>query len=392
MADVASQFLITIGGILLLGLLTSALGQRTPLPRVTLLLLFGVAIGESGLNLIPELFTRYFEVVAAMTLVMVGFLLGGKLSAETFRFSARKILLISLSAALVSVLLVALGLLAIGAGLELAILLGSIAAATAPAAVLDVVVESGRGGRFGELLLAIVAVDDAWGLVLFSIGLAVVLALRATGTDVSPLLFAGQEVGGAVLLGAALGFPAAFLTGRMRPGQPMLTEAVGLVFLCGGLAIWLEVSFLIAPMVMGAVITHFARHHEYPFHAIEGIEWPFLAIMFVLAGATLELDALAALGLLGATYSVCRTAGKILGGYLGGALSGARPATRRWIGLALLPHAGVEIGMALVAANAFLDHAQTLLSVVVAATVIFELVGPVLTRLALVRAQRSART
>lgn len=99
-----------------------------------------------------------------------------------------------------------------------------------------------------------------------------------------------------MILGVLLGFPAAYLTGRIRTGRPMLMEALGLVFLCGGIAIWLDVSFLIASIVMGAVVANFARHHEYPFHEIENIEWPFMTIFFVLAGASLELDMITQIG------------------------------------------------------------------------------------------------
>jgi Kef-type K+ transport system membrane component KefB len=381
----SAEILVTLGAILLLGLLTSTLGQRTALPRVTLLLILGLIIGESGLQLVPEVFTSNFELIASMTLVMVGFLLGGKLTAAAFNVSRREILWISVLAAVMPALLVGAGLLATGHGIALAIMLGTIAAATAPAAILDVVMESAPDSRYGNLLLAIVAVDDVWGLILFSSGIAIVSSVQAADAGTVAWLQASREIFGAIALGLALGFPGAALTGRIKPGQPMLTEALGLVFLCGGLALWLEVSFLIAPMVMGTVIANFARHHEYPFHAIEGVEWPFMAILFVLAGATLQVDALASLGILGAIYVACRLAGKVLGGYLGGLLSGMSPSPRRWIGLSLLPHAGVPIGMALVAANAFPEHRQALLSVVIASSVVFELVGPLATRIGLGR-------
>lgn len=381
----SAEFMITVGSILLLGLLTATVGERTRLPRVTLLLVLGLLIGDSGLRLIPAVFTDNFELIANMTLVMVGFLLGGKLTAETLQASRRQILWVSIAAAIAPALLVGAGLLATGHGLALAVILGSIAAATAPAAILDVVLENAPDSRYGDLLLAIVAVDDVWGLLLFSIGLALVATAQSPDAGVIALLPALEEVFGAVALGLALGFPAAALTGRIKPGQPMLTEALGLVFLCGGLALWLEVSFLIAPMVMGAVIANFARHHEYPFHAIEGVEWPFMAILFVLAGATLQLSMVASLGLVGGIYLLGRLAGKVLGGYAGAMGAGMPGPARRWIGLTLLPHAGVPIGMALIAANIFPEHAQILLPVVIAASVIFELIGPLGTRLGLAR-------
>ena len=382
----ASEFLLTLGGILLIGLATDAIGRRTFLPRVTLLLLFGVAIGEETLGLIPSVFTDRFEIIANMALLMVGFLLGGKLTADFLQKSASKTLWISISTAIVTTVVVTVMLIAVGVSASMAILLGCIASATAPAATMDIVLESGCKGPFSDLLLSIVALDDLWGLILFSIGIAVVSIIVGNPEHAVQLYLAIWDIGGAIIVGIALGFPAAYLTGRIRTGQPMLMEALGLVFLCGGIAIWMNVSFLIASIVMGAVVTNFARHHEYPFHEIENIEWPFMTIFFVLAGASLELGMIKEIGLIGAAYIISRIIGKLLGARLGAQLSKADTMTRCWMGFALLPQAGVAMGMALVASNRFPDYQQILLTVVISSTVFFEIIGPVFTRTALRRA------
>ncbi len=384
----ASLFLLTIGGILLLGLVTSALGRRTFLPRVTLLLLFGAIIGKDMLDIVPAVFSDHFEIIADMALLMVGFLLGGKLTMDSLSQSINKVLWISISAAILTAIIVTLGLLWAGVTKEIAILLGCIASATAPAAILDVVLESDYQGPFKNLLLSIVALDDAWALVLFSIGIAVVTSLNGDATETSYLLSAAREIGGALILGLLIGLPAAYLTGRIKPGQPILTEALGLVFVCGGIALWLDLSFLIASMVMGATVANLAKHHEHPFHAIEGIEWPFMVIFFVLAGAMLELNTLQEIGLIGLVYILCRAAGKIVGARVGSIISRSNQTTKDWMGVALLPQAGVAIGMALVASSQFPEYRQTLLSIVISSTVFFEITGPVFTRLALRQAQR----
>jgi Kef-type K+ transport system membrane component KefB len=382
----ASEFLLTLGGILLVGLATDAIGRRTFLPRVTLLLLFGVVIGSEGLGLIPQVFTDRFEIITNMALLMVGFLLGGKLTAEFLRQSASKTLWISTSAAVVTTTVVTVVLMAVGISASMAIILGCIAAATAPAATLDIVLESGCKGPFSDLLLSIVALDDLWGLILFSIGIALVSIINGNAEYLTQLYLAAWDIGGALVLGIALGFPAAYLTGRIRTGQPMLMEALGLVFLCGGIAIWMEVSFLIASIVMGAVVANFARHHEYPFHEIENIEWPFMTVFFVLAGASLELGMIREISLIGGVYIVSRIIGKLLGAGIGAQLGGADTMTRCWMGFALLPQAGVAMGMALLAANRFPEYQQVLLTVVISSTVFFEIIGPVFTRAALRRA------
>jgi Kef-type K+ transport system membrane component KefB len=393
--DSSAQFLLTLGGILLLGLITSTMAERTALPRVTLLLIFGLVIGHEGFNIIPLEFSSYFDLIAEITLLMVGFLLGGKLTIESLKESAGDVFWISICAALITAGLVSLLLILIGVASDIAILLGCIASATAPTAILDVVAEAKRKlgftqqqEKFSNTLLSIVAIDDVWALLLFALGLSVAKNINGadTGTDTILLASAAWEVAGALTLGAIIGIPAAYLTGRAKPGQPMIIEALGIVFICGGLAIWLEFSYLIAAMTVGAIVANLAKHHDYPFHEIENIESPFMVVFFVLAGASLDIGSIEELGLMGILYIIGRALGKYLGAFIGSQFSGSTTITQKWMGLALLPQAGVPIGMALVAANQFPEYRQVLLSVVISSTVLFDIIGPILTRYAISQA------
>ena len=301
---------------------------------------------------------------------MVGFLLGGKLSLSNLRRVGRQVLGISLFEVLGVALLVLAVLWLAGAPLPLAMVLAGIAPASAPAAVNNVVEEQGAEGEFTDTLLGIVAIDDAWGLIVFSLLLALAQTLggASAASPWQAVAHGGWELGGALLLGLAVGVPAAWVTGRLNPGEPTQAEALGVVLLAGGLALWLEVSYLLTALVVGATIVNLARHHERPFAEIEYIEWPFMILFFLLAGASLHLEELAGLGTVGALYVVARALGLVGGAFVGGRLTGAAPATQRWMGLAIMPQAGVALGMALVARNAFP-----------------ELQGQILTRMALLR-------
>jgi Kef-type K+ transport system membrane component KefB len=379
----SAQFFIAVGAILALGMAADLLGQRTAVPRVTLLVLLGVAIGPAALDLIPTALLDNFDTIAMLALVMIGFLLGGKLTRELLVNSGRAGVWLSLSAAIGTAIAVFSGLYLIAVPVDIALLLACIAAATAPAATYDTVMEYGTPGKFATLLLLVVALDDIWGLMLFSFALAVAGAMNGVESSLSPQLLVMRDIGGGVFIGLLLGLPAAFVTGRIKPGQPMLTEALVLTLLCVGLSLWAGASLLIAAIVMGAVITNTARHHEYPFHAIENIERPFLIVFFVLAGASLQLGPLWQTGLISITYIGCRVLGKIVGAAAGAKLSGVDTSTGRWLGIALLPQAGVAVGMALVAATAFPDYRDLLLPIVIGATVVFEILGPIGTRIAL---------
>jgi Kef-type K+ transport system membrane component KefB len=379
----AAQVLISLGGILLVGLATDAVGRKTHLPRVTLLLLFGILIGPASLDLLPQPLVDSFDLTANMALVMVGFLLGSQFTLDALREHGKEILWISIVVVLVTAAVVFSTLAALGIGLQLAIILAGISASTAPAATVDVVREAKAEGPFSRTLLRVVAIDDAWGLILFSICFAAVGATLGTTNLVSIVETAAWDIGGALVLGVLLGLPAAYLTGRIEPGEPTLIEAVGVVFICGGLAIWINVSYLIAAMVLGTVVVNLAQHHMRPFHAIENIEWPFMVLFFVLAGASLSFAELNSTGRIIGIYIAARVIGKALGGWIGGTTAKTDRLTRQWIGVALMPQAGVALGMALVASSRLPQFKETLLPVVVASSVFFELFGPVLTRFSL---------
>ncbi len=375
--------LISLGFLLLLGLATDALGHHTPLPRVTLLVLFGVIVGPSCLDLLPEGSRSWYPLIADVALLMIGFLLGEKLSWASLRETGKEVFWISALVIVGTAAVMFLGLLAIGVRTELALLLAALAPATDPAAVTNVVYEMKSSGRFTDVLLEIVAVDDAWGLIMFSLLLAV--AEASTGAGGATVLQHGAwELGGALLVGVGLGIPAALLTGRIRPGEPMQTEALGVVFLAGGLALWMGVSHLLTAMTVGATVANLARHHKRPFHAIEHIQWPFMVLFFILAGASFQVGRVADIGWIGLAYLVLRVAGRSAGAWAGGTIGQADPQIRHWMGLAILPQAGVALGMALVATDSFPELRDVILPVVIGSTVLFELAGPFFTRLALI--------
>jgi Kef-type K+ transport system membrane component KefB len=373
---------LTLGGLLVLGLMTDVLGRRARLPRVTLLIVFGVAVGPAGLNLLPEEFQDWYEFLAATALTMVAFLLGGRLSVSALKSHGRSILTVSITAVLLTALIVGAGLLVMGVSIILAILLAGIATATAPAATQDVIRQANASGPFTDRLLGIVAVDDAWALIVFSFVLVLAKSIAGEGID-TVALNSMRELGGALLVGTIVGAPAAFLTGRLRPGEPIQLEALGLVFLCAGLATWLDVSFLLAGMIAGAIVVNFASHHNRPFHEIENIEWPFIVLFFLLAGASLQLGLVFEIGIIGVAYIVLRTIGRVSGGWIGGVLAGTEPLHRRWLGFALVPQAGVALGMALVASNHFPDLSERVVALTIGTTIVFEIFGPVMTLIAL---------
>lgn len=383
-ASQATINIILLGVILSVSIFADTVADRTRVPRISLLMVVGIGIafvqqvwlGDQNGDLLGGL----SEPLIQLALVMVAFLLGSELKLDRLRNTGSLILVISLFVIIGGGVVVGAGLLVLGFPLVVAVSLAAISVATDPAAVSETVRESNKKGLLPRVLLGIVAIDDGWGIVVFGLSMAVLGWVIGSDGQLA-LLHALWELGGAVLTGIAIGLPAAWLTGRLRPGEPTQVEAIALILLLAGLSSLLGVSALLASMIAGCLVANLSYHHTRSFQEIEHIEWPFLVFFFVLSGASIDLYKADDAILLTLAYIVLRLTGRVLGGYLAVVFSRAKhKALPRNIGLALTPQAGVAIGMALLAAERFPEFSDSILPVVVASTIIFELIGPVLVK------------
>jgi NhaP-type Na+/H+ or K+/H+ antiporter len=377
--------LFWLGALLLLALASEWVGLRTPLPRVSILLVVGIAIGPAGLNLLPELILDGEPIATTLALTIVGFLLGWEFEQGRLRENGPAVLVAALVGSVVTAGVVAAGLVAVGAEVQLALALAGISAATGPAAIRSVIREKRADGPLTHLVLGLTAILDAIGIVLFSLLIAVGAVLTGEGGSGGLFLTAARELGGGVLLGVAVGLPSALLAGRLRTGDPIFLHALAIVLVIAGVGLLLEVSVILAAVVAGAVVVNVDRSEERPFDVLESVQWPFLAIFFIYGGAALSLEGVEAHTLLIVGYIALRLGGKLLGGYLSAVAVGMRGSARRWLGPALLPQAGIALGLALLAGDRFPDLAETIVPVVVVSTVLFEFAGPIATQLALQR-------
>lgn len=226
--------LLIVGAVFLIGLAADVAGRLTPLPRVTLLLLAGVLVGPSVFALIPSGFIdQWFPTLTHMALAMVGFLMGHQLSVAELRKRGKVVSLLALGKVVGAALVVFVAVWALTGDLALALVLGGVATATAPAATFDVVHEAHARGAFADNLVSIVAIDDAWGLVLFSVLLALAASMANGDALDASIVGAGvMEVLGSLVLGVVIGVPMAYLTGRLtfgeRQGEPIQAESFGI--------------------------------------------------------------------------------------------------------------------------------------------------------------------
>ncbi len=282
--SVSALTLITLGLLFIVGFVADTIGRNTPIPRVSILMIAGFFIGPSGFDLLPVSTKAWMPIVSDMALVMIGFLLGSSLKLDSLKRSGVLVLWVTVLVVGVSAFMVGGGLWLAGIPLPLALIYGGIAPATAPAATVDVIHESKSGGHFTEAVLKIIAIDNGLGLIVFSLMLALAQMLFTGGNGLDILHVGGRDIVLSVLLGIGLGWPLSYLTGYLKSGEHTLLEALGMVCLCGGVALWLDVSFLLAAMTMGTVVVNFARRMDCSFHSIRGIEWPIIVLFFFLPG------------------------------------------------------------------------------------------------------------
>ena len=381
-------FLILLGGLFLLSMVVSHIANKFGIPRVTLLIIAGIVIGPSGLNWVNGLEQTWFPTISSITLLIIGYLLGTKMSKLFIYKHGKSVSIVAISMTLLTFIVVFSGLVLINVPFTLSALLAAISVATDPTATLDVVENNTntKNSGFKDLIRGVVALDDILGLLLFSIVIAVLASVNSNGSEPQPwynaLIHFGYETFGSIILGAILGAGLTYLLNHKPHKRPVFIESFGLILLCGGIASFLNMSYLLAAMAMGVIVINFAHKTRPHLHEVEMVEQPFLILFFVLAGASLKLDDINQAGWLLFGYILFRLLGRLLSG--GILPKNYRAGSNRYLlGLAFTSQAGVAMGMALVAGTQFPEYQNDILTVAISATVFFELIGPILTSVSL---------
>ena len=385
-------------------------------PRMVGYLLTGVLLGPSVLGLFPEkIVTEDLEIITEISLAVIAFSIGGSLKLEQLKRMKGVILWVTVLQALMASLIV-FTLMSLflprvvpdsdvtggflRGTLPVALAIGAISAATAPAAVMSIVREYGARGSFTTVLLGVVALDDVLTLIIFAFAISMGQALIGSEalTLSNGLLLPFKDVFLQLILGALMGtFTGAII--RFFPSRgALLGIAAGAIFLTSGLTISLGLSPLLATMVLGFIIMNFGDRERRVsvFHVLEDIEMPIFGIFFALAGAHLQVGAVMKTGWLMVILTLGRFAGKMMGASAGAAITSAPETVRRYLGMALLPAAGVTIGLML-EVNGLYSHAhpglcETMVSAVVGAVLINELLTPFFVRYALFRSGDARKT
>jgi len=368
------------------------------LPRVTGYIIAGIIFGPSLLKIFSEPSLARLEFIPQLVLGIIALVIGAGLSFSLIRRLGLRLILITVLQAIGAFALVLLFLYLFKMPMGAALPLAAIATATAPAATVAVIKEFRARGPFTETILAVVALDDAIAIILFGLILTIDLNnISAVGNATLHSLSASFfEITAALIIGILLGLAAHFLIKIAKEVTDSLIIVMGIVLLGIGLASISHTSALLTNMFFGLTLINISSKNSDIVVNLEKLTPPLYCFFFVLAGAHLNLNIFVSVGytmiIWGIVFVAARIVGKVGGAYVGGAMSGASDATRKYLGLTLIPQAGVAIGLTLLItkSSSYYDFRTIILNITLIAVAFNEILGPACTKYALFKAKEAA--
>lgn len=372
-----AQVLLSLSLILFAGFLATRITKRLLLPNVTGYILAGILIGPSVLGLVPVQLIDSMSFFSDIVLGFIAFGVGEYFGRDALKQTGVSVLLITVGEALFASAAVSLCMYYIfRLDFQFSLLLGVIAAATAPAGTMMTIRQYHAKGVFINNLLQVIAFDNVVSLLAFSVVTAVISASASGTVKASDILMPLVCNAIALIVGALFGFLLSKLItpGRSRDNRLILT--VAMLFTLCGICAAMDISPLLSCMIFSAVYINLTGDNRL-YGQLNAFSPPILSIFFVVSGMNLNLSTLKNVGIIGITYFAVRIIAKYLGAYGAAALVRADKTVRNYLGLALIPQAGVAIGLAFLGERMLpSDKGDLLLTIILASSVLYELVGP----------------
>jgi len=402
--DISALTLLGIATIV--GFYMGHTARLVKLPSLIGYMVLGVILGPSVLHLLNETTMEHLSFVTEIALGFVAFSIGAELSLSSLKRLGPGIISIIFAESFAAFFVVTGAVYFLKHDLPLALIFGAMAPASAPAGTVAVIQEYKAKGRLTKALYAVVGFDDGLAIIIFGFAAAFAKNLligESTGHNGSilPAMWPPlKEIGFSILVGAIVGFAFCQMVRKLQNSKDILIIIFGAVLLATGLSLRWHLSLILTNMVVGFVLVNTRREA-----LVRRVMKPLMEIMpmlfilfFCLAGAHLELKTLPALGILGIVYIIGRSAGLIGGARIGAMMGQVDDTIKKYVGLGILSQAGVAIGLSLIAKHELsqldaqynLPHALTIgttvLTTITATCIFFEIIGPILTKIALTKA------
>jgi NhaP-type Na+/H+ or K+/H+ antiporter len=402
--------LLLVGLILLIGFYMGKGAGKIKLPSIIGFMLFGLLAGPSCLNLLNNEIQHNLGFVTEIALGFVAFSIGLELSFNSLKKQGIGIISIILVESILAFIVVTAGIYFLTNNMKIALAFGALAPASAPAGTVAVIKEYRASGSLTKALYAVVGFDDGLAIIIFGFSAAAIRMMfnAETGTATTGIGEALWVPMKEIILSLGIGGVAAIITclmlRKVRSAADTLTLVVGVVLVVNGLCQLMHLSLILTNMVIGMVIINTQPRdlaHRIG-EQLSGVMPLMFILFFTLAGAHLQVSALPTLGWLGVVYIACRTMGLMGGAAIGGSIGKVEPKLKKYVGMGILSQAGVAIGLALILNRDFAgvgkivdavtgrttgDELGTMVITTITATCIFfEIIGPILTRIALTKA------
>jgi len=390
---------LILGLTIFLGTVGARIFKKFRIPQVVAYIIIGILLGTMGIGIIKEPIIKAFEPFNLFALGLIGFMIGGELKKEMFQKYGKQLFYILISEGLSAFLLVTLIVVLVGNFFfgssklvwAIGLLLGSIAAATAPAATTDVLWEYKTRGPLTTTVLGIVGMDDGLSLVLFAIASSIAVSLLGkTSAGILAKSFRTlYEIGGSIGLGILGGFALSSIVKKINEEYGILAFSIGIIVLILGIAKLIGVDILLAAMSIGFVVTNYIpRKGKEVFELIDKFSPPIYVLFFTFFGAKLNLGRLTLpLILLSVVYLLGRTMGKGIGASFGARLSGAPKTVQKYLPFCLFSQAGVAIGLSILATHRFPGEiGNAIVLIITTTTFIVQIIGPISTKWAVAKA------
>lgn len=397
--DSYAMLITNVGVILLVGLVFGRLVEIIKLPNITGYLIAGLLLGPiTGFLDSNEL--SHLSIISNVALGFIAFQVGNELWLGKLKKTGKSIAIITIIQALLTTLVVTLLLLLV-TDPSTALILGAIAAATAPAPIIMLIKKYNTKGPLTNTIVPIVGLDDAVGIIVFGVLLSLSAALlsgNATELDImNTILPPLEEIGISILIGSIIGLLGGYATRTITKDGDLKIKQLDLiiiiVFITVGVAMLFEASPILTPMIAGAFVTNLINKDSYILEE-ETIRFfipPLMILFFTLSGAQLSFSVLNTAGFVGILYIIGRTIGKFVGTYSACIITHEPPQVKKYLGFAMLPQSGVAIGLAMAAYTTIseidIEKATSILNVTLASVLIFALIGPILVRWSFRQAQ-----
>ncbi len=374
---------LSAGIVLLAGIIGGKIANYFKLPSVTGYLIAGLLVGPSVLDLFSGRVLDNLEPINSMALGLIAIMIGGELTKDRIKMISKKLPPIFLAETFLTFFLVSATAYFISNSIPLALVLGVLSLATAPAAIVSILKEYRARGEFPQLLMSLVALDNLLCIIGFGLltSFLNVLFYQNTGGEQHLVMALFGEIGLSVLLGLGIGIILVYTNKMQFSEDKHLVINLGSILFGVGVAEVLGLPSLLIAMLMGIMVTNFSSQRKRFFKLFQKIEIPILIAFLTLAGVKLNLFILGDVGLLAIGYILARLFGKIMGARLGSIFSkDLSSAYRKNMGLALTPQAGVAIGLAILAEDKLPVQDGVIITIILSTVIFFELVGPILVK------------